>query len=137
MAADGAHPDPLVDGFAEFAAAVIPAFAVADRDGAQVALPRAARNHPAVQSVVDALGQDAALARLLEPDGFEVSTGLGYGGATPGWLLDEFLLATWRRLDISGATGRRRRVAAAARSIVNDARRLARGEVVDVPAWML
>lgn len=101
------------------------------------ALRRRTRLHPDWSELVTAIERAPGLRFFRRRDGFVCSTGIGFEDMDAEELVDELLLMTWRRLDIAAERYRRQRLRATARAVLADMFRLARGDEVWVPAWLL
>src|SRR4051794_6906248 len=91
----------LVARFVALAEGVLPRDGFADWHAGRTELPAAARRHPSWRAMVDALESEPGVVRFLEPGGFQTSTGVGFTHLTASHLLEDLLLATWQRLDIT------------------------------------
>jgi len=89
--------------------------------------------HPRWDELIAHIGQDACLRSLY--DEFFISTGTGSGGA---WDAEDVAAALvsrpWFRIELQGVERTQDNFAAAATGVIDDARKLATGAVVEVPA---
>lgn len=129
--------EALTVSFVALAEALLPTDGFCDWPAVQGTLSAAARAHTQWSTVAGQLEREPGAARLLQPEGFQASTGLGFECLTAPTLLDSLLLATWQRMDITGQRGSRRRIGYTARTILSDLCALAAGGVVDLPARIL
>lgn len=122
----------LADCFAEIAAAVTPADRVLDWDWLEV-LPRLAETHHRWSELLTLIEEDEHLRHFFSK--YMVSTGTG---ADAGWdagdLAQELIAKPWDRVELQGGRPTAASLEAAATSVIDDARRLAAGHVIHVPA---